>query len=104
MLASVHFVLTMSSCSSALPNRDYRVGYIVREASDPQPLRGWRLLPWNTCGETQGLFMSYSCYALIVAASRRALYLVRFGRIWSDLVPVAAPILVAAVEPFGQVH
>ncbi len=39
MLTSVHLVLTVSSCSSALPNRDYRVGYIVREASDPQTQR-----------------------------------------------------------------
>jgi len=45
MLASVHLVLTVSSGSSAFLSGDFQVGYIVREASDPKPQRGPRLLP-----------------------------------------------------------
>jgi hypothetical protein len=45
MLASVHLVLTVSSDSSAVGRVRLAGGYIVREASDPKPLRGLRLLP-----------------------------------------------------------
>jgi hypothetical protein len=45
VLASIYLVLAMSSDSSAASAWDWRLGYIVRKASDPKPLRGLRLLP-----------------------------------------------------------